>query len=67
MTMTEIVENIEDGTRALVEEKGFESGVGFPTGVSLNECAAHYSQSAPTDATPVVPPGWTQVSLARSC
>lgn len=44
MTMTEIVENIEDGTRALVEEKGFESGVGFPTGVSLNECAAHYSE-----------------------
>jgi len=42
--MTEIVENIENGTRALVEEKGLESGVGFPTGVSLNECAAHYSE-----------------------
>lgn len=43
MTMTEIAENIEDGTRALVEENGFESGVGFPTGLSVNECAAHYS------------------------
>lgn len=42
--MTEIVENIENGTRALVEEKGLEAGVGFPTGVSLNECAAHYSE-----------------------
>ncbi|KZS93186.1 peptidase M24A, methionine aminopeptidase [Sistotremastrum niveocremeum HHB9708] len=46
MTMTEIVENIEDGTRALVEESGLESGVGFPTGVSLNECAAHYTPNA---------------------
>jgi methionyl aminopeptidase len=46
MTMLEIVENIEDGTRALVEENGFESGIGFPTGVSLNECAAHYTPNA---------------------
>jgi len=44
--MTEIVENIEDGTRALVEENGLESGIGFPTGVSLNNCAAHYSPNA---------------------
>jgi methionine aminopeptidase len=44
--MTEIVENIEDGTRAMVEEIGFESGVGFPTGLSLNECAAHYTPNA---------------------
>lgn len=46
MTMTEIVNNIEDGTRALVEENGMESGVGFPTGVSLNNCAAHYTPNA---------------------
>lgn len=46
MTMTEIVENIEDGTRALVEEEGLERGIGFPTGVSLNNCAAHYSPNA---------------------
>lgn len=45
MTMTEIVENIEDGTRALVEENGMQSGVGFPTGVSVNDCAAHFSMS----------------------
>lgn len=43
MTMTEIVENIENGTRSLVEENGLESGVGFPTGLSLNHCAAHYT------------------------
>ncbi|THH19355.1 hypothetical protein EUX98_g8790 [Antrodiella citrinella] len=46
MTMTEIAESIEDGTRALVEENGLESGVGFPTGVSLNHCAAHYTPNA---------------------
>jgi methionyl aminopeptidase len=43
MTLTEIAENIEDGTRALVEENGLEAGVAFPTGLNLNNCAAHYS------------------------
>jgi methionyl aminopeptidase len=46
MTMTEIANNIEDGTRALVEAEGFESGIGFPTGLSLNHCAAHYTPNA---------------------
>jgi len=46
LTMTEIAEFIEDGTRALVEENGFESGIGFPTGLSLNNCAAHYTPNA---------------------
>lgn len=41
--MTEIANTIEDGTRALVEENGLETGVGFPTGLSLNNCAAHYT------------------------
>ncbi|KZT62634.1 methionine aminopeptidase 2-like protein [Calocera cornea HHB12733] len=43
MTMTEIANTIEDASRALVEEKGLESGIGFPTGLSLNHCAAHYT------------------------
>lgn len=47
MTMTEIAANvIEDGTRSLVEENGFEAGIGFPTGVSVNHCAAHYTPNA---------------------
>ena len=46
MSMTHIAESIEDGTRALVEENGLESGVGFPTGLSLNHCAAHYTPNA---------------------
>ena len=45
-SMTEIAEYIENGTRALVEENGLECGVGFPTGLSLNNCAAHYSPNA---------------------
>lgn len=43
MTMTEIANLIEDGTRAVVEENGSESGIGFPTGLSVNEVAAHYT------------------------
>lgn len=43
MSMIDIAETIENGTRALVEENGLEAGVGFPTGLSVNNCAAHYS------------------------
>lgn len=46
MTMTAICEMIENGTRALVEANGFESGIAFPTGCSLNHCAAHYTPNA---------------------
>lgn len=46
MTMTEIANLIEDGTRSLVEESGLESGIGFPTGLSINEVAAHYTPNA---------------------
>ena len=46
MGMTEIANMIEDGTRALVEENGMKSGIGFPTGLSLNSCAAHYTPNA---------------------
>ncbi len=46
MTMTEIANGIEDGVRALVEENGLEAGIGFPTGLSLNNCAAHYTPNA---------------------
>lgn len=46
MTMTEIAELIENGTRTIVEANGLESGIGFPTGLSLNEVAAHYTPNA---------------------
>jgi len=46
MNMTEIANEIENTVRVLVEENGLEAGIGFPTGLSLNECAAHYTPNA---------------------
>lgn len=46
MSMIEIADLIENGTRTLIEENGFDSGIGFPTGLSLNHCAAHYTPNA---------------------
>lgn len=46
MSMTEIANLVEDGVRAVVEENGLEAGIGFPTGLSLNEVAAHYTPNA---------------------
>ncbi|RUS34412.1 LOW QUALITY PROTEIN: methionine aminopeptidase-like protein [Jimgerdemannia flammicorona] len=46
MSMIEICELIENGTRTLVEENGMEAGIGFPTGCSLNHVAAHYTPNA---------------------
>jgi methionyl aminopeptidase len=48
-TLTEIAEGIEDGVRALLGNQGLElgdglrSGMGFPTGLCLNNCAAHFT------------------------
>jgi methionyl aminopeptidase len=49
MTMIEISELIENGTRALIEQSDLDpliSGIGFPTGCSLNNVAAHYTPNA---------------------
>ncbi|KAL7746408.1 Methionine aminopeptidase 2 [Sorochytrium milnesiophthora] len=46
MSMTEICEMIENGTRTLVEENGLEAGIAFPTGCSLNHIAAHWTPNA---------------------
>lgn len=46
VSMVEICEAIENGTRKLVGEKGLERGIGFPTGCSLNHCAAHYTPNS---------------------
>eukprot|EP01135_Chromosphaera_perkinsii_P003314 Nk52_evm14s240 gene=Nk52_evmTU14s240 len=42
-TMVEICEAIENGTRTLIQANGLEAGIAFPTGCSLNHCAAHYT------------------------
>jgi methionyl aminopeptidase len=52
MTLTEIAEGIEDSVRALTGHPGLEEGdnikggMGFPTGLSINHCAAHYTPNA---------------------
>jgi len=43
MTMIEICEKLETASRKLIDEKGLEAGLAFPTGCSLNHCAAHYT------------------------
>jgi len=52
MTLTQITEGIEDSVRALTGHDGLTEGdsilggMGFPTGVSINNCAAHYTPNA---------------------
>ncbi|KAF7329477.1 Methionine aminopeptidase 2 [Mycena kentingensis (nom. inval.)] len=46
MSLTEIAENVEAGVRALAEGDGLDAGVGFPTGLNINEIAAHFSPNA---------------------
>ncbi|KAK4104567.1 peptidase M24A, methionine aminopeptidase [Parathielavia hyrcaniae] len=51
-TLMEIANGIEDSVRALVGHQGLEegdaltAGMGFPTGLSINHCAAHYTPNA---------------------
>lgn len=45
MKIIDLCEFIEHGTRTLVEAKGLTQGIGFPTGISLNNIAAHYSSN----------------------
>ncbi|KAJ5939564.1 hypothetical protein N7466_002698 [Penicillium verhagenii] len=48
-TLSEIADGIDDGVRALLDNPGLEtgsclvSGMGFPTGLALNNCVAHYT------------------------
>mmetsp|Transcript_33481 Transcript_33481/g.66386 ORF Transcript_33481/g.66386 Transcript_33481/m.66386 type:complete len:451 (+) Transcript_33481:194-1546(+) len=43
MPLLEICEKIEGKVEELIEANGLEAGKGFPTGVSLNNCAAHWT------------------------
>lgn len=44
--LIEMCELLEDTARTLVEANGLRSGLAFPTGCSLNHCAAHYTPNA---------------------
>ncbi|XP_075906844.1 methionine aminopeptidase 2-like [Nelusetta ayraudi] len=46
MTMIDICERLEDCSRRLIKENGLKAGLAFPTGCSINHCAAHYTPNA---------------------
>eukprot|EP00199_Chlamydomonas_sp_CCMP681_P000499 CAMPEP_0119107772 /NCGR_PEP_ID=MMETSP1180-20130426/11591_1 /TAXON_ID=3052 ORGANISM="Chlamydomonas cf sp, Strain CCMP681" /NCGR_SAMPLE_ID=MMETSP1180 /ASSEMBLY_ACC=CAM_ASM_000741 /LENGTH=478 /DNA_ID=CAMNT_0007093309 /DNA_START=16 /DNA_END=1452 /DNA_ORIENTATION=+ len=46
IVLSEMCETLEDLSRRLIEEKGLEAGIAFPTGCSLNYVAAHYTPNA---------------------
>lgn len=52
MSLLDIANGIEDSVRALVGHQGLEegdalkAGMGFPVGLSINHCAAHYNPNA---------------------
>lgn len=48
MTMIQICEELENTARKLIAENGLDAGLAFPTGCSLNHCAAHYTPNAGT-------------------
>jgi len=50
MKMIDICEELESKVRTLVEVDGIKQGIAFPTGCSLNHCAAHWTPN-PGDKT----------------
>jgi len=48
--LIDICEQIEACNRRLVEADGLKQGIAFPTGCSINHCAAHYTPN-PGDNT----------------
>jgi len=46
MTMIDICERLEAHSRRMINESGLDAGLAFPTGCSINHCAAHYTPNA---------------------
>ena len=47
--LVDICNHIENTNRRLVEENGLAAGIAFPTGCSINDCAAHYTPNPGDD------------------
>ena len=43
MKIMDITNTIEETNRRLIEASGLDAGIAFPTGASLNHCAAHWT------------------------
>jgi len=41
--LTDMCHQLEECNRRLVQERGLQAGIGFPTGCSINHVAAHYT------------------------
>jgi len=46
MKMIDICNELESTARKLINESGLEAGLAFPTGCSINHCAAHYTPNS---------------------
>ncbi|KAI8471111.1 MAG: peptidase M24, structural domain-containing protein, partial [Monoraphidium minutum] len=46
VSLTAMCEALEGSVRALIEERGLDAGIAFPTGCSLNYVAAHWTPNA---------------------
>ncbi len=46
INMIYMCETLEDTVRKLIQAKGLEAGIAFPTGCSLNHVAAHWTPNA---------------------
>ncbi|KAI6218790.1 Methionine aminopeptidase 2 [Aphelenchoides besseyi] len=46
MKMFDICERLEEHSRRMIGEDGLKAGLAFPTGCSINHCAAHYTPNA---------------------
>lgn len=51
MNLTEICQRIEAKNLELVEKNGLDAGIAFPTGCSINDCAAHFTPNPGDDFT----------------
>lgn len=49
--LIDFCEQLENTSRKLINENGLQAGLAFPTGVSLNNCAAHYTPNNGDDKT----------------
>jgi len=47
--LIDMCERLENANRALVDAKGLDAGIAFPTGCSLNHVAAHYTPNSGDD------------------
>jgi methionyl aminopeptidase len=51
MKLMDICNEIESTNRKLIEANGLDAGIAFPTGCSINHCAAHYTPNIGDETT----------------